>query len=392
MPASQTISSYPSSQEIWFDGRNIGRENGTGVHYYATNHNNLMKEIGFRTAWLLENTRNAPPQPAIQRFIKAIFTLQPLISDKFQSEWGQAHLAHDLYRIAHVHYQYHKKILKLSPNNPPNIMHWTYPLPILMEGCRNVVTIHDLIPLTHPHLTKINPVRFHNLVQDLIDTNAYFATVSDTVRQQMLSLFNLNPDRISTLYQPVHFNTLTKTSIENAPRIAPPNSFVFYGRIEHRKNIERLLDAHALSGTKTPLVLIGPHGDDKPNCTPRNITSQIIHLPWSNRFSLLRTLKEAKALLFPSLAEGFGLPIIEAMSLGVPVLTSYGGATEEIAGQAALLCKATDTIELTKAIKYLDALTLPERTRMIRSGLKRSLFFSNDSYRKRLDSFKGYML
>ncbi|WP_243831577.1 glycosyltransferase family 4 protein [Parasaccharibacter apium] len=390
MSSHSSNSYHKSLPEIWFDGRNIGRQQGTGVHHYAINHNNILKEIGFDTAWLLENIENVPPQNSLLRLVKALFSKSPNISNRIKSDWGDAYLAHDLYRIAHVHYRYHKNLLRLNPKSPPEIMHWTYPLPLLMEGCRNIVTIHDLIPLTHPHLTRINPIRFSKLIKDLIENSVHFLTVSETVRQQMISLFSLPENRIETLYQPVEFDEKIRNSIKNAPQIAPENSFLFYGRVENRKNINRLLEAHALSGTKTPLIIIGPDGDDRPNCTPRSPSSRIIRLPWSNRLSLLRTLKEAKGLLFPSLAEGFGLPIIEAMSLGVPVLTSRGGATEEIAGNAALLCNATDTANLASTIAQLDSLPLAHRTSIIKYGRERATFFSKESYKKRIYSMRGY--
>lgn len=369
---------------MWFDGRNIGRDNGTGVHYYALNHSDCIKKIGFNTAWILENTETIRPQSSVFRLVKALLSQSPNVSKKFVSNWGNSYLSRDLYRIAHVHYRYHRRILKLHTDSPPDIMHWTYPLPILMQGCKNIVTVHDLIPITHPHLTRIDPIYLRHLIYDLIENSVHFVTVSETVRQQMLDLFSLPSDRVTTLYQPVEFNNDIKEYIKNAPQIAPENSFLFYGRIEHRKNIERLLDAHALSRTKTPLVLIGPDGDDKPDCSPRTFSSKIIRLPWSNRFSVLRTLKEAKALLFPSLAEGFGLPIIEAMSLGVPVLTSRGGSTEEIAGGASLLCDATDIIGMANSISRLDTLPSAERVQIVQSGVARAKFFSSESYQKRM--------
>lgn len=374
-------------QEVWLDGRNVGRKNGTGVHYYALNHQRILQESGFKTAWLLENTNDRPLQSGFIRFLKALCYPQPRISCPFSSEWGEAHLARDLYRIAHVHYRYRGHILKLRPTSPPDIMHWTYPLPILMEGCANLVTIHDLIPLTHPHLTRIKPDKFHRLIQDLINNDVHFITVSETVRHQMLSLFHINPERITTLYQPVQFDAPTKEAIIRAPQIVPENSFIFYGRIEHRKNIERLLDAHAISNTETPLVLIGPDGDDKPDCRPRNPRNKVIRLPWCDRLSLLRALKEAKALLFPSLAEGFGLPIIEAMALDVPVLTSHGGVTEEIAGDAAFLCDAMDVADLAQTIQKLDVLSPLERQKITEKGRIRADFFSNTAYQKRFSLF-----
>ncbi|MCX5617633.1 glycosyltransferase family 4 protein [Bombella sp. TMW 2.2543] len=378
-----------SQTEIWLDGRNISRSGGTGIYYYASNHRSAIEKIGLQTAWLLEDTTGLPTYPTFQRAIRSICSYpSPISTASFQSQWGKAYLSHDLYRIAHLHYRTHGRILKLRPAIPPSIMHWTCPLPTLIEGCRNIVTIHDLIPLTHPDLTGIDGTRFYHLIKNLIENSVEFVAISETVRQQMLKFFSLSERQITTLYQPVEFDDGILEEIKNAPRIAPPDSFIFYGRVENRKNIERLLTAHALSQTNTPLAIIGPYGDDEPDCSPKGPTSTIIRLPWSKRLSLLRTLLEAKALLFPSLAEGFGIPIIEAMSLGTPVLTSKGGATEEIAGGAAYLCSPTgDITELVQGISYFDTLSPEEKKSIIQKGYERAKFFSTLHYTEKLKEF-----
>lgn len=369
------------SPTIWLDGRHIGRSGGTGVYRYALElYNTLQRNDDFTVSWLLESGPKAQPRPGFWRFLKAITAQRPAIRAFHHPKWGDAYLARDLYRIAHVHYRYHRRLLSIRPPHPPTIMHWTFPLPVIMEGCINIVTVHDLIPITHPHLTGINTQRFTALLQALIEKNVHFVTVSETVRQQMLSHFALSPERVTTLYQSVSFDDATRQAIKKAPQIAPSDSFLVYGRVEKRKNIERILEAHARSQTKTPLVIIGPDGDDHPDCTPRGPTSQVIRLPWSDRLSLLRTLSEAKALLFPSLAEGFGLPIIEAMALNVPVITSRGGVTEEIAGGAALLVDPYDVSDITKKIIALDYLNQRDKGNLLITGYKNASRFNANIY------------
>lgn len=75
--------------EVWLDGRNVGRQHGTGVHYYALNHRSSLENIGISTKWLLENTDNTPPKAAICRFFQALCARPPHIGeDSFQSPWG----------------------------------------------------------------------------------------------------------------------------------------------------------------------------------------------------------------------------------------------------------------------------------------------------------------
>ncbi|MDT8870482.1 glycosyltransferase [Komagataeibacter rhaeticus] len=130
-----------------------------------------------------------------------------------------------------------------------------------------------------------------------------------------------------------------------------------------------------MSKTRRPLVIIGPDGDDRPDLSPVQAGQTIIRVPWCARPSLLRAMAEARALLFPSLAEGFGLPIIEAMSLDIPVMTSMGGATEEVSGGAALLVDPLDTDQMSKTICVLDGMDAEKRENLCKNGRERAISF-----------------
>lgn len=390
-----------SSHDIWLDGRNVGRSGGTGVATYAQTLAANLTALGMPPAWVLDRT--APERDQLRDQAQGqkrdwrrslggsarAFLGRPPALRSFGSD---ALLCPDLYRIAHLHYRYRKRLLTLQPKNPPRLMHWTYPLPIRVEGALNVVTVHDLIPLTHPELTGIAPDRFKSLLTTLCATVDAVVTVSETVREEIIAQFGLSPDRVTTLYQAVAFSAQEKRDFAHASRLGAPGAFVFYGRVESRKNIARLLEAHALSGSTTPLMIIGPDGDDFPDCMPRSSTSRVIRIPWSERNALMRTLSEAKALLFPSLAEGFGLPIIEAMALGTPVLTSRGGVTEEVAGGAADLVDPYDVAEIAAALRKLDRLDATDLQKRKEAGYVRAACFSPTAYRERLENFYARIL
>ena len=93
----------------------------------------------------------------------------------------------------------------------------------------------------------------------------------------------------------------------------------------------------------------------------------------------------ARALLFPSLAEGFGLPIAEAMALGTPVMTSTGGATEEVARSAALLVDPLSLDAMARAIARLDN-DAALRTSLAAAGRERARDFSLESFAERLQA------
>ena len=122
---------------------------------------------------------------------------------------------------------------------------------------------------------------------------------------------------------------------------------VSLGTLEPRKNILRLLDAwQAIDRSERAnikLVIVGMRGwlQDKVTAERHEIDDSVVFAGFIEDSELNFLLKGALALVYPSLYEGFGLPVLEAMSLGVPVLTNSAGATGEISGNAALLVDAT---------------------------------------------------
>jgi glycosyltransferase involved in cell wall biosynthesis len=103
---------------------------------------------------------------------------------------------------------------------------------------------------------------------------------------------------------------------------------------------------------------------------------------------LASLIRGARAVLFPSLYEGFGLPVLEAMQLGAPVLASTGGALPEVAGDAALLVDPFDVGAIRQAIRALDA-DEGLRDELTQRGLARSEIFSPQAYRARLSTLYG---
>jgi glycosyltransferase involved in cell wall biosynthesis len=260
-------------------------------------------------------------------------------------------------------------------------MHWTYPLPLRMRGWRNVYTVHDLIPLTRPDLTSIRPRTHRRILDAIVETDASIVTVSQTVQQEIVGTLALAPARVMDLSQAV----LPPAPPKALPAgLVPREYYLFCGTIEPRKNIARLVAAHRNSGSTRPLVLAGPDGWRAEKVLAALSGFPLVRrLPYVERGTLTTLLMNARALLFPSLAEGFGLPIVEAMSLGTPVLTSAEGAMRETANGAALLVDPVDVEAIAAAIARLDtneALCM----RLRESGLARAGDFTVDAYARRL--------
>ena len=188
--------------------------------------------------------------------------------------------------------------------------------------------------------------------------------------------------------------------IENIFNLSWRGYFLFFGAVEPKKNLARIIEAYLASGVKTPLVIVGGRAwldeDETRMMHDDLIQVQVIkdgvlrradrirrydYLPFETLMGLVRG---ARATLFPSLYEGFGLPILESMLLGTPVLTSTTGACPEIAGDAALLVDPYDTRAIKRGIQALDS-DEALRDELSRRGRVQAAKFSPQAYEQRLD-------
>ncbi|WP_215747508.1 glycosyltransferase family 1 protein [Gluconobacter sp. P1C6_b] len=351
---------------IILDARNTGRAMGTGVTTYTkTLAEALKNQQGISVGWLHETSGLQPAASQHShsfaarslRFARALSSRQRKGFAGTGPQTGNL-IAEDIFRIGHVHFNIFGKLLAVEPTEEPSIMHWTCPLPLYMPGCPNIVTIHDLIPILHPEFCQTDPRRTQRMLERVIDRADLIITISESVKKDIMTHFALPPERIHAIHQATNIQAeLSRThSIGQTP--CPDGSFIHIGTIERRKNIARLIRAHSLSRTKRMLVLIGPDGfgaqQELVALSEHLHPERVIRLPWISRPDLLAALTKARAIVFPSLAEGFGLPIVEGMALGIPVLTSQGGTTEEIAGGAGCLVDPLDIGSIAEGLIALD--------------------------------------
>jgi glycosyltransferase involved in cell wall biosynthesis len=275
-------------------------------------------------------------------------------------------------------------LLELTAPGAPGIMHWTYPLPIKLAGWTNVYTIHDAIALRHPDLTPIDGQRQRRMVGAILEADGHILTVSRASRDHIIESFGCPSDRVTACHPGLELGVRSE---DLPPDLVPDHYFVAVGSVEPRKNLVRLAEAYRLSGTRYPLVVVGPSGwrsEEIEAALQRCPGLRRLH--YVSRPSLIALVAGARALLFPSLAEGFGLPIAEAMALGTPVMTSRGGATEEVAGNAALLVDPHDTANMTRSMKML-ADDSDVRTELQAKGRAHAAMFTMDAFASRLGAF-----
>jgi glycosyltransferase involved in cell wall biosynthesis len=246
------------------------------------------------------------------------------------------------------------------------------------------------------------------MIRDLCRHADHIVTVSEFSRQDIIRFTGIEEQRITNTYQavqlPAHLLAREESEVvrdlEALFGLDYRGYFLFVGALEPKKNLSRLIDAYSASGVDGPLIVAGGLGWmyesdlekigseqfltyelDGNRIRPRRRVRRLAYLPLDHLVLLLRG---AKALLFPSLYEGFGLPVLEAMTVGTPVMTSNVSSLPEIAGDAALLIDPYDVDAMAEAIRRLDADHDLCRELTAR-GSARAREFSPERYAARLD-------
>lgn len=248
---------------------------------------------------------------------------------------------------------------------------------------KKVVTIHDLvdyeglIKIDQRHarrdITKFDEILFKGRPNRII-------TVSNFTRDCLIKRFPQFAEITKTVYLGIdHIDVLEKETVE---RPFPYPYILFVGTNDKRKNLIKAVEAFEISKKTIKdihLVIVGKNGyfhemaDEKINAS--RYAEHIHRLGFINNEGLVRLYRHAAVFVFPSLYEGFGIPILEAMRLGCPVVTSNTGAMKEISGNAAMLISPEDAEEIAQQVITIcsDSET---RAKLIYSGRIRSEHFS----------------
>jgi glycosyltransferase involved in cell wall biosynthesis len=257
--------------------------------------------------------------------------------------------------------------------------------PLAPRG-QHIVTIHDTIPWTHPEtLTKRGAV-WHRAMGERAARFADVIVVPTEAVASRLSDFLAVDNRIRIIGgAPSTDLVIPADSPARRTALGLPDNFVaFVGTLEPRKGLEQLITALAAVDDLS-LVVIGPRGwggvDVATLITRSGITpSRVRALGRLDDADLAAVLSASRALVVPSIDEGFGLPVLEAMSLGVPVIHSTAAALVEVAGGAALSVDVhgpRGTVALAEALTGLSDDEL--RRDLISRGRARSALFSWDA-------------
>jgi glycosyltransferase involved in cell wall biosynthesis len=239
---------------------------------------------------------------------------------------------------------------------------------------RTVTTFHDLFVITGEYSTPEFRARFAEQARQAARRSDLIIAISRFTAGQVEEFLAVEPSRIRVIPHGVH---VPPTTGQNAPR---PNLVLFVGAIQRRKNIRALVRAFERMPTSWRLALAGAADGfgaaeelHAVETSPRK--GDIDVLGYITHTELEALYRRARIFAFPSLDEGFGMPVLDAMANSVPVITSSRSALPEVAGDAALLVNPEDPEEIAAALVRLasDEALCED---LARRGRERALQFS----------------
>ncbi len=275
-------------------------------------------------------------------------------------------------------------------------------LPLLC-AIKSVVTIHDLGFLLFPHIIKFNPINYWSLFVKQSALKAdHIIAVSESTKRDIIRLFNIPDAKITVTHEACNDSFKRIEDECELKRISTkydfPDRFILYvGTIEPRKNLNVLLEAlHILKkkhSIEHKLVIAGKKGwlyaDFSKTIKRLGLEQDIVFTGYVSDEDLPGIYKLAELFVYPSKYEGFGLPLLEAMACGVPVIASNVSSIPEVVGDAGLLFDPYAPDQLADCIfQVLEDPLL--RKKLISNGLKRKEAFSwQKTAEETLNIYKG---
>ncbi len=226
-----------------------------------------------------------------------------------------------------------------------------------------VATLMDAIPLSHPEWVTY---KYRALKNALWRKSSHWAehiiTISEYSKSEIVTHFGVSEKKITVIPLAVDQRWFSVVSAQVRDEVSkrlqlPKSYYLFVGTLQPRKNIRRVIEAHqslpCAIRAENPLIIVGREGWDSDvvdGLKARSYGDNIRWLQYINISDLYVVVSLATGLVFPSLHEGFGLPVLEAMAAGTPVVTSNNTSLPEVAGDAALLIDPLDVTAISDAM------------------------------------------
>lgn len=351
---------------IIFDGRVLSENLGSGIHRYARE---LLNAIPTKIPQIDIKVIGCENVPIPKRVTKIPISLP--FSDHDQTE----------------------KLLGLSTALEFSRLIFSpyYPVPRKRRG-KAILTIHDLIPLVHPEWFT-NPATIRFFEKDLRESaKCADKIIADSycTKKDIIKFYEIEDDKIEVIHlapssifkEKTHTNYPGFGNCPNIPKDRP--YFLSVATLEPRKNLVRTIKAFELfrdweETIKPSLILVGQTGWKNEELLETFNNSKykdsIIFTGYLKDEVLIALYQQALAFIYPSLYEGFGLPVLEAMACGVPVITSNNSSLIEIANDNALCCDPYSIDEIAQSMQKISE-SEALRNELVTLGIKKANEFS----------------
>lgn len=343
---------------IGFDAKRMFR-NGSGLGNYSRSTLELMKKYYPQNSYLLYSAYDKNNVGFV--IPEGVETVTPsgLLGDVAPSLWRSLSMAHDIRR--------RKCDIYHGLSNE-------LPLDIRQSGAKSVVTIHDLIFVRYPNLyKKADRMLYTYKYRKSCQIADRIIAISRQTKSDLIEFWGVPEEMIDVVYQgcnPIFYGRANEDTIAKVrTKYGLPESFVLsVGTIEERKNLMLTVRALAEGGIDIPLVACGrrtPYADEIMSyAASRGISDRIIMLHNVEMHDLPAIYAMASAAVYVSLFEGFGIPIIEALNSGTPMITTKGGVFGETGGDACIYVGPYELDEMIEALrKVLDDKQTRDRMR-----------------------------
>jgi len=267
------------------------------------------------------------------------------------------------------------------------------PMGIQKSKIKSVVSMHDLIFVRYPELYKpIDRKLYHYKYKHSAQIADQIIAISEQTKNDLIEFFNIDKNKIEVVYQGCNPQYYRKASAETKKQVRdkhqlPAQFILSVGTIEERKNLLTLVKALHTGGIEMPLVVVGkstPYAHLVRQYIARNgLEKQFIFLEYLEFHELAPLYQMADLFVYPSVFEGFGIPILEALNSETPVISSTGSCFRETGGEAALYVNPHSPEALSDAIKRVLSNASLQR-KMIAEGLKHAQLFREEKIAKNL--------
>ncbi len=357
---------------IGFDASRAQFAERSGVENYTYNLLRELLRIDQRNFYHLYVRSQAPGflsslQPPVSNF-----ELRPL---NWPRLWTQAGLAWECFF------------------NPPDVLFvpaHTVPL-IRRSGLKTVVTIHDVgFQKFLEQYQRLWWRLYGGRISNFAAREAtHVIAVSEATKGDLIEKLGVSPDKITVIYEGVDHNKFkvqsSKFKIDETRRKygIDGNYLLFVGTVQPRKNLVRLIKSFSMLRPRFPeldLVIAGKKGwlADEIYAAPKDfgVEKRVKFLGYVSTDEVVTLLNGAKALVFPSLYEGFGLPVLEAMACGCPVVTSNISSLPEVVGEAGILVDPHSVEDVARGINQALEFSEEARQTAIERGIRQAKKFN----------------